>query len=111
LKLAIRGESDPLSVSSALIIADIVQVLCVIALADPKAALNPARAPTLSEAVGLVATSAIQVLLLIVCASVIYPLLAIDQTIFIRVFIHIRGDEARLAHAGLSVLQIDPVKP
>ena len=111
MELAISGESDPLSVSSALIIADVVQVLSIITLADTKAALNPAWAPTLSEAVGLVATSAVQVLLLIVGASVIYPLLAIDQAIFIGVFIHIRGDEARLAHAGLSVLQIDPVKP
>jgi len=111
LELAISGESDSLSVCSALIIADVVQVLSVIALADAKATLNPAWAPTLSEAIGLVATPAVQVLLLIVGAPVIYPLLAIDQTIFIRVFINIRGNEARFAHAGLGVLQIDSVKP
>lgn len=111
MELAISGESDSLSVCSALIIADVVQVLRVITLADSKAALNPAWAPTLSKAVGLVATPAVQVLLLIVCASFIYPLLAIDQTIFIGVFINIRGNEARLAHACLCVLQIDSVKP
>jgi len=110
LELAISGESDSLSVCSALIIAYVVQVLRVIALADSKTTLNPAWAPALSEAVGLVATPAVQVLLLIVCASFIYPLLAIDQTIFIGVFINIRGDEARFAHAGLGILQIDSVK-
>ena len=110
MELAISGESDSLSVCSALIIADVVQVLSVITLADSKTTLNPAWAPALSEAVGLVATPAVQVLLLIVCASVINPLLAIDQTIFIRVFIHIRGDKAGLAHAGLGVLQIYSVK-
>jgi hypothetical protein len=55
LELAICGESDPLSVSSALIIAYVVEILSIIALADPKAALNPTWAPALSEAVGLVA--------------------------------------------------------